>query len=173
MTLVRLMAVTEEALLYIASNMRERDAEEIFATRWDGDPLSLTSDCMACLERPRSVAVMAMYDHRPAAVMGAVEVWPHVWDVWCFGTDDFDHVALSLTKYVRRTLIPYLLKNGMKRAHCRSMAKHSKAHDWLRAMGAEQDNERPMKAWGKNGEDFVLFEWHREALLELYAEGAI
>jgi hypothetical protein len=34
-------------------------------------------------------------------------------------------------------------------------------------MGARQDATRPCRGWGKNGENFLMFEWHREDLLAM------
>jgi hypothetical protein len=168
-----LVPATDADLFYIAANMRAADRAEIYATRWTDDPSALTDDCMIVVGCPSSWTVVARLGSEPVAVMGAVEPWPGAWDVWCFGTDMFDRVALTMTKYIRRTFIPLLLARGLRRAHCRSMAGHDRAHAWLRLLGAKPSSEQPMRNWGKNGEDFVMFEWHREDLLKLYkAEAA-
>ncbi len=151
-------------LLYIARNMRCRDRQEIFATRWSENPNQLVDDCMAVSRLPTSFTAM-MGLKKPIAVIGAVEPWPGVWDVWLFATKEFDQIRFSMTKYVRKVFIPALLERGMHRAHCRSIASHVKNHEWLYEMGARQDATRPCRGWGKNGEDFLMFEWHREDLL--------
>jgi hypothetical protein len=165
---VELCPAEEGPLFYIIAHMRECDRREIFCTRWDDDPASLADDCMNVIGRANSLTVLATLDREPVAVLGAVETWPGTWDVWCFGTDQFEKVAFTLTKYVRRTLIPALLVRGLRRGHCRSLADHVKAHAWLRELGAKSEDERPMKSWGKNGEDFVMFEWHRHDLLKTF-----
>jgi hypothetical protein len=173
--MIELMPVTEMGLYFIACNLRAMDREEIFATRWDNDPSALVDECLFVLKRPSSFAVMAAFGGKiplPIAVLGAVEQWPGVWDVWAFGTEDFFRVGFILTRYVRKTLIPTLLAKGARRAHCRSLASHKAAHQWLRALGATEDCERRLKSWGKNGEDFILFEWHRADMMALYKQEA-
>lgn len=155
-----------DELYFIASHMRECDREEIFATRWSDCPRILANDCATVAGLPTSMTLTTRYNDRPAAVCGAVETWPGVWDVWAFGTDDFDKVAIGVTKWVHRVLIPNLLARGLRRAHCRSLFTHYRAHNWLRSFGAE--DEVLLKNWGKNGEDFILFEWYREKLLAMY-----
>lgn len=153
-------------LLYIARNMRQADKEEIYATRWSEDPNRLVDDCMAVASLPTSFTAMLGLD-RPIAVLGAVEPWPGVFDVWLFATDEFPRIRFSITKYVRKVFIPALLERGMHRAHCRSIATHTVNHEWLYEMGARPDATRPCRAWGKDGEDFLMFEWHRDDLLAM------
>lgn len=154
-------------LLYILRNLREQDRREIFATRWSENLDFLVDDCMGVAALPTSYTVMAGLQDKPIAILGAVEPWPGCWDVWCFGTDQFDLIAFSLTKHIRRVMIPTLLSRGLRRGHCRSLATHTKAHAWLHDLGARPDLDRPLKSWGKGGEDFVQFEWHRADLLEM------
>lgn len=167
---VDLVPICDLELLQIVENMRQQDFDEIFCTRWNCNPLELVHDLMAVINRPSSITRVACLDGRPVAVIGAVEPWPGLWDVWCFGTNDFDKVALSLTKYVRRIFIPTMLERGLRRAHCRSMVGHDKSHAWLRELGAEPEDERSLPNWGRFGEDFVMFVWHREKLLKSYPE---
>jgi hypothetical protein len=152
-------------LLYIARNMRDADKEEIYATRWSDSPNQLVDDCMTVAALPTSFTVICGLD-KPIAVLGAIEPWPGVWEVWLFATDDFRKIAFSMTKYVRKVFIPVLLERGMHRAQCRSIASHTGNHEWLYNMGARQDATRPYRGWGKNGEDFLMFEWHRADLLK-------
>lgn len=166
MTKMVLSPLNDGDLLYIARNMRAADKEEIYATRWSDNPNQLVDDCMAVAALPTSYTVMAGLE-KPIAVLGAVEPWPGVWDVWLFATDDFKKIAFSMTKHVRKVFIPTLLERGMHRAHCRSIATHTENHEWLYNMGARQDATRPCRGWGKNGEDFLMFEWHREDLLKM------
>ncbi len=165
---VCLAPVSEIGLRHIVRNLRARDREEIFCTRWDDGFDGLVADCMAVSKLPTSYTVLAYVNNKPVAVLGACEPWPGLWDGWCFGTDDFDKVALFLTKHIHRKMLPLLLARGLRRMHCRSLASQTATHDWLRSIGASQDDERVLKGWGKNGEDFVMFEWHREALLKTY-----
>jgi len=169
MNRMTLAPINDGDLLYIVRNMRAADRDEIFATQWSSSPNYLVDACMAAAAAPTSYTIMAYWDGRPAAVLGGIEPWPGCWDVWAFGTDEFDRVAFGLTKHIRRVFIPTLLARGLRRAHCRSMVGHTKVHAWLHDLGARQCDDRVMRGWGKNGEDFIMFEWHRDVLLETYS----
>ena len=160
---------TYKGMIHIVENLRARDREEIFCTRWDEGEPQLVADCMNVVGLPTSYTVMAYINNKAVAVLGACQPWPGLWDVWCFGTDDFDQVSHLLTKHIHRKMIPTLLERGARRAHCRSLATHTKAHEWLESMGASVDRARPLKAWGKNGEDFLMFEWQREEMVRLFS----
>lgn len=151
-------------VLYVARNMRQADRDEIYATRRAESANNLVNDVMWASKQPDAFSVMACLGERPVAILGGVPFWPGVYDVWAFGTDEFHLVAFSLTKHIRRVMIPRLVERGCHRAHCRSLASHTVAHEWLRSFGF-----RPgltLKAWGKNREDFLLFEWHLEDFMK-------
>ncbi len=156
-----LAPLTDGDLLFIARNMRPADRAEIYATRWGDDPNWLVDDCLTVSQGPGAYAVIAGIE-RPIAVVGAVQSWPGVFDVWAFGTPEFQRIGFALTKHIRRVMIPLLIERGAHRAHCRSLSSHTDAHDWLRMLGAHEKRDKEFKGWGKNGEDFKMFEWHLE-----------
>lgn len=156
-----LSPINDGDLLYIARNMRAADKEEIYATRWSDDPNRLVDDCMAVSALPTSYTQIAGIE-RPIAVFGAVQHWPGVWDVWCFGTDEFPRIGFALTKHIRKVMVPLLINRGAHRVHCRSLSSHVEAHEWLKNLGARPDEQKFLKAWGRGGEDFLMFEWHLE-----------
>lgn len=163
---MKISPLNDGDLLYIARNMRADDHEEIFATRWSQIPNDLVDDCMSAASLPTSFAVIAGLE-KPIAVLGAVEIRRGVWDVWMFATDDFQSIGFSMTKYVRKVFIPVLLERGMHRAQCCSISTHTKNHAWLYDQGARVDATKPLRGWGNNREDFLMFEWHREDLLAM------
>lgn len=142
-------------LTYIAKFLRERDREEVFALRYDEDPARLAMDTYNCGD----FQWIAYLDGRPVASIGAFPVWPNVWTVWAYGTDDWPKVALTLTKHVRRFMIPGLVNAGARRAHCFAMASHDDARRWLTALGAEE--EAKLDNYGKDGQAFVCYSWRR------------
>jgi hypothetical protein len=158
MTGVTIAPVTYDAVLSIARNMRAGDAREIWATRWIESPEGLAADVM----RAGEYGFVISLDEEPVAAIGAAPNWPNVWNVWMFSTDKWPKVALSVTKFVRRVMIPNLYKAGATRVHCMSIAGHSVAHRWLESLGAIKGNREP--GWGKNGEDFFMFRWDRKTI---------
>jgi hypothetical protein len=167
-----LLPFTRPDLTHVVRNMRAKDREEIFATMPSDHEDELVDYGMVLASLRESYTRIAYWEDKPVAVLGAMEPWPSVCEVWCYGTDDFQKVAFSLTKHIRRNMIPTLLAKGVRRAHCRSLATHTVAHDWLRSLGAKLEDERPLRSWGKNGEDFILFEWHRENMLAMFQREA-
>lgn len=148
-------------LLHITHNLRERDREEIYATRFDEDRRVLAND----VAFSGDFRWAAYLDGVPVAAIGAVPRWPRVWTVWAFGTDDWNKVVLTLTKHVRNFMIPAILNAGAIRADCMALSTHEDARKWLTALGATP--EKVLDNWGKNGEAFVSYCWTREKTKEL------
>lgn len=149
--MVEIRPATFMDLAYIAINMREWDRKEIFATLNSEQPVDFAQFVM----RISDVAHIAYKDRTPVAAVGAHEMWPGVWSVWAFGTDRFSEVGLSLTRFVRKTLIPALIKAGAHRGECRSIEGHTEAHRWLEALGMQREAEHP--GMGKSGETFYTY----------------
>lgn len=143
-------------MLYIAARLRERDRQEIFATRYGDEPEALAADA-ANLGAFR----WGFYvDGRPVAAMGAVPRWPKVWTAWAFGTDEWSKVAVAMTRHARRFMYPAIKGSGAIRVDCMSLITHTDAHEWLQYLGLRP--EKVMDNWGKNGETFVCFSWVRK-----------
>lgn len=151
-----LRPLTLDAARYVARRMRALDAEEIYATRYDEDPDDLAASTAA--RGPFSWAAGA--DGEPIACIGAVELWPGMWEAWMYATDRFDKVGKPLTRFVRRAMIPGLLQLGAHRVQCHSIEGHDVAHRWLEALGAKHETTVPRL--GKAGQAFRLYRWFRE-----------
>lgn len=144
--------------MHVAANMRQKDREEIYATRWTDSPIDLAEDVMQA-PGPKWTA---WADALPIAVCGAAVMWPNVWSVYAFGTDDFRRVALHLTEHIRKVMIPGLVIVGAHRAECRALLTHTEAHRWLELLGARREADLP--GYGRNGEDFALYGWTMESV---------
>lgn len=146
----------------VAAEMRPRDRQEIFATRFDdGENIESLHDLAGqLLAHSRFGAIAVGEDGVAAAAVGAAEMWPGVWSVWMFATDAWPRHYLRVTAFIRRQLIPALLAAGARRAECASLASYHSAHRWLTYLGARP--EAYLTAYGKNGEDFILFCWRRD-----------
>ncbi|GKT32077.1 hypothetical protein ADUPG1_006328, partial [Aduncisulcus paluster] len=131
--------------------MRERDREEIFATRWEDDPDAVARDASAT----GAMHWCAYRDSKPVAVFGVQPRWPKVWTAWAFATDEWRGVIGAVTRHSRRFVLPALYNAGAIRVDCLSMATHTDARNWLEYLGATP--EKTFANWGKNGEDFVSY----------------
>src|SRR3546814_4186685 len=104
--------LTFDATLYVAERMREWDRREIFAARWNDDPFPLAAECQLY----GSFTWVAHLD-RPIAFVGATPMHPGVWSVLLFATDEFHKIRLSLTKHVKRVMIPADRKSTRHSSH--------------------------------------------------------
>lgn len=150
---MRLNLLTEPELLYVARNMRESDAREIFCTRFDQTSESLVRELLLLGGHFGWIASL----DSPVAAIGAVPCAPGHWSVWMFATPEIHKIAKEFTAFVKRGMIPALLDVGCRRAECRSIVGHVEAHRWLQLLGAHRECLVPRL--GVNGEDFIQFAW--------------
>lgn len=141
---------------YVCNRLREADAREIFATRRTDDPDALAVEIIRYWG---PMGWVAYNSARPVALVGATETWPGVWSAWMMATDEFPDVALGLTKFVKRRMIPGLVELGAFRCEARSIDGHTEAQRWLQVLGAVQ--EARLRRYGRNGEDFLVFRFDR------------
>jgi hypothetical protein len=139
-------------LRYVVKHMRAIDREEIFAMRPNDEDDALAADVMATGDLKWMLSL-----ERPVCVWGAMPMWPGVWNVWMFATDEFPKVGLSLTKFVKNSEIPLLRRLGLHRAECKSLATHRTAHRWMEATGAVREARH--SNYGRNGEAFYTYAW--------------
>lgn len=145
-----------EDVLEVARNMRSRDQEEIFATRWLDAPEDLAASVMSS----GAFRWGAYVDGKPVAMIGATPRWPKVWSVWAFGTDEWPRAVRTLTKHVKKFMIPALQNAGAVRADAYALSTHKDARRWLTALGAHV--ETTLANWGKDGQTFVCYCWLRK-----------
>jgi hypothetical protein len=148
---VEIRPVNFQDLLYITERLREWDRREIFATLGSEQPIDLVRVTLM----GEGMTWIAYKDSEPVAAFGASAMWPRVWSVWAFGTDRFREVALTLTRFIRRSMIPMLESSGAIRAECRSMDGHTEAHRWLESLGLRREATHPL--YGKGGETFHTY----------------
>ena len=153
-----LLKADPAAVLHVCANMREADRAEIYATRWTDSPLDLAED-MTRIPGPKWVAWHEGIG--PVATYGAMPMWPGVWSLYFFATNHFQRVAWSVTRHIRRVMMPSLAIAGAHRAEARSLISHVEAHAWLEQLGARREGE--LKGYGRGGEDFVTFAWAVES----------
>lgn len=151
---MHLTEISQEAVGHVARNMRQRDKDEIYATRWSDDPDALAKAVVSC---DPFALVACSDDKEPVCVFGVHEMWPGVFSVFMFATDRWDEVSLSVTKHALRIMIPCVMSEGFVRAECRSLSTHTQAHEWLELLGASKESEHA--CYGKNGETFFTYCW--------------
>ena len=104
------------AVAYVAERMREWDRREIFATRFDDN----VEDFVRLVMATGPVSWVAGVD-QPIAVFGCAPMWPGVWSMWFFATDEISEIGISVTRMIIRGILPMRWESGAHRLECKSM----------------------------------------------------
>jgi hypothetical protein len=147
---------------YIVTRLRQRDRDEIFALRWDDDEAKLVSEVMLWAG---AMTWVWRWDGVPVSLQGTWAVRPGVWSCWAFGTDEWPHVVLAMTKHSRRFIIPALLRARFHRAEALALATHRDSRRWIEALGAREEGVR--RGIGRHGEDFISYVWTPDDVIRL------
>lgn len=150
-----LRPLTRRDVAHVVDRMRDSDAAEIYNTRWTDSPHDLVQDTLL----HHRFSWIAAHDGEPIAVVGAGPKHPNCWSVHMYATDDFHKLSVSLSKFIRRVMIPALYAAGAHRAECASSDDHTTAHRWLEWLGARREAE--MRGYGKDGQSYFLYAWSR------------
>lgn len=149
-------------MVHVTTNMRDRDAAEVFALRRSEDRLALAYGLYSRLQFAQ-VALVAGVDSQPDAIaflgIWAMEETGGLACANLFATAGFPSIAGALVRHVRRSVIPTLLRRGCRRVECRASATYRTSRRFIRACGAVEECELP--DYGKNRETFVLCAWTR------------
>jgi len=141
-------------LLYIARHMREIDRSEIFGMRWDDDPDKVAGETLQAVMAAGTCKLF--YADNPAAVLGAVERHPGVWNAFAYGTDEWPKVIRRLSVYAKTVFAPWLFARA-HRIEAQSRFDHVTAHRWLEWLGAER--ESTLRGYGRDGSDYFNYAW--------------
>lgn len=120
---------------------------------WDTAHIAL-----AALQGP---AYIAELDGNPTAAFGACEQRSGLWIAWSWGTKRMARCVPEITRFFYAVLGPHVSAAGAWRVEARPIAGNELAERWLQRLGATERCELP--GYGKNGEDFKLFDWTRES----------
>lgn len=156
--MVELVPAAYGDVVFIARNMRELDAEEILPLIWSRRPEDLAA--ISCATG--GISTVALSDGCPVAAYGAYLSRPLMWTVWMFATDRWPEVAWSVTKDIRRRMMPEMLSGDAVRADCWSMEGHDVAHRWLEVLGATR--EASTEDYGPTRKTFHCYSWTRSRL---------
>jgi RimJ/RimL family protein N-acetyltransferase len=149
-------------LLDLTRNMRQADAEEIFALRADKDPDQLAFRLYRAMPGAVYACVFGL-DSEPRAI-GFLGLWAKdetggLCEVAMFAREGFPQLAAAFVRHVRLTLIPFLMDAGLRRVECRTLESYSSSRRLLRACGAVEEAVLP--DFAPSGQSFVLCAWRR------------
>lgn len=153
---MKIEAPSPEDVAEVVRNMRPKDRAEILA----GMKTVPEDECedlfiWTFASDLKEHTFCAYLDDEPVAVGALVPVDKDRIDIGMVATEDFPRIAYSLTKFVRKRLLPKYAEMGFKRVECASIEGYDEAHRWIEALGLEKGDV--LKGAGRNGEDFVQF----------------
>lgn len=151
---VRIIPASLRDLSYIAANLRGEDRAEIDCQldQWSPGLLALTA--------LQGFAYVAELDGNPEAGFGAAEQRSGLWIAWSWGTRRMKRCVPGITEFFHAVLARQVAARGAWRVEARALAANEMALRWLGRLGATQRCLLP--GYGKNGEDFFLYDWTRE-----------
>lgn len=159
----RIVGATLRDLTYIAANMRPEDRREVECqlAQWNVDLIAL-----AAMQGPAYVVEL---DGNPEAAFGAAEQRVGLWQAWSWGSKRMHRAVPAITRFFYAVLGPHVAAQGAWRVEARPIAGNDLACRWLARLGATKRCDLP--GYGKNGEDFELWDWTRETWANVFHEG--
>jgi hypothetical protein len=142
-------------LSYVATNLRPEDYAEVDCQLDNWSPEALALSAM------QGLAYVVEWKGNPEAAFGAAEVRSGLWIAWSWGTRRMWRCVSLITEFYFTSLGPEISARGAWRVEARPLAGNDMAVRWLQRMGATERCLLP--GYGKNGEDFLLFDWTRES----------
>jgi hypothetical protein len=148
---------TPAQVYYVSLKMRERDFKELSAVNFDMTREELAS---SLAERFGSFpfAFSFCLDDEPVCIWVGITTHPGVWSIGLWATPKFPKIAKFVTKMCVTHIFQAIMETGCHRIECKSIVGYNAVHKWLLFLGFRQ-SEHKLEKYGKNGEDFLIFEW--------------
>src|SRR5262245_16355390 len=140
---------TMPTLLHILARLRLDDRREVFGLKWTDSEELVAQEIID--NGPPSFVINAS-DGEPVYAVGLIPTRPGVWACWGFGTDRWSEVATTVTRLLRKSVIPGLIASGAHRVEAVSIIDKVAAHRWLKHIGARE--EATLLGYGRNGETY-------------------
>ena len=148
---------TPQDIYAVAMRMRASDVREHLAVSFLNSQEELADRLAAAYSRNPASYVAKTDAGEPVAVGGFIFARPNVATLGFFATGDLPAIALDLTRYIKRDLMPRYRTSGVHRFECISIDGHEEAHRWIKMLGMKHEGEFPH--FGKGGETFHQFAW--------------
>ena len=152
--MIRISKLTFRDVATITQNLRSQDFEELMATQQIEDIKAYIHGLWQVVAETDYAFVAKDSDGNPVTAFGMVSPYPGVWNVWLLSTPGFGKIATTLTKKIKRDIMPLWLQLG-HRFQCVSHENNEISHKWLRFLGFEK--EVVLKKYGKDQKDFIMF----------------
>lgn len=145
---------------WVAAYMRDIDKREIYAIQSHERSEYLAYQCIHHAPRWK---FNAFIDNVPVAAYGIIEPRQGMGELFAFGTKRIYGAMRAMTDHIRNDIAKEVFADEqIQRLECRSSVEHKQAHGWIRSIG--MFDSTPLDCYGKNGEDYILFEVTRKSI---------
>ncbi|MGZ5923512.1 MAG: hypothetical protein ACXWK2_02955 [Rhizomicrobium sp.] len=131
---MRLSELNHDVVFHIVR--QAHDIEQIYTLHGHRNPFLVTNAVMAAA----NFAWVAWVDDEPTTVFGATQVHDGVWNTFLLTTANFGKLALPLTRFAKRTVVPTLFGQlGVHRLEAFLHEKNTHIHRWVETLGARRE----------------------------------
>lgn len=153
MALITIDSATKEAVLNSAKRISNLDKIDLAMLSFEEN---IEDICLSLLDMcdTSGYCWVFSYNGQPEAFYGVCETLPGIWSVFGFGTENFYKIKYTVTKFIKRRVIPILISKKARRAVALTRGEGNK---WLQSLGAKI--ETVLKNWGKDGSNYTMLTW--------------
>jgi hypothetical protein len=149
---------------FVLGNLNRHDEAEVRCQLPEGVSPGVLAHGHVALPK----ALVAYVNDVPATFFGVGWLNAGTTSVWAVSTSLGRRAMPEVTRHFRSDLVPWMLEHGAVAAEARSLATNTKAHEWMRSLGAEQHG--PAFPFGRGGEPFLLFRWTVAGYRSIYQQ---
>jgi hypothetical protein len=139
-----------DELLHVAKNLRGDDVKELSATRNLAQPTWLATSAHAAKYKR-----IAYFDNEPVFAFGMSMIKPGLGQAWGFGTEKSHLVTRTVTKFIRKTMVPEMLSMGLTAAQAIGHPDNQVSRRWLSHLGFREIAN--LSGIGAGGQDLILW----------------
>lgn len=157
---IKIEAATEDKVVFTTSNMSSVDLLELGQISFVKDKM-LIGQALFQVCQESGYSWIFSRDDQPIAFYGCHQVMPDIWAVCGFRTDDFYKVKFTVTRFIKKRIIPILMSVGARKVI--SLVRGN-GNEWLQSLGAK--HLATYKEWGQDGSDYTMLCWDRKDFLK-------
>lgn len=153
MALIKIDRATPETVLNAAERISDLDKIDLSMLSFEQD---IKDTCLSLLNMcdTSGYCWVFFYDGKPEAFYGVCETLPGIWSVFGFGTKNFYKIKYTVTKFIKKRVIPIVVAKNARKAVALVRGDGNK---WLQFLGAKI--EVVLKGWGKDGSNYTMLTW--------------
>ena len=153
MALIKIDRATPETVLNAAKRISNVDKIDLGMVSFEEN---IEDICLSLLDMcdTSGYCWVFSYNGQPEAFYGVCETLPGIWSVFEFGTKNFYKIKYTVTKFIKKRVIPIVVAKNARKAVALVRGDGNK---WLQFLGA--NIEVVLKGWGKDGSNYTMLTW--------------